>query len=264
MTSINPHPIFFDAPTPILAGFGAVIGLVVGSFVTNTAIRSVRGESNLPGRSICDQCHVALRWHEAVPVASFLIQRGRCRTCKASISPIHLWGEIAGGAAFASAPTLLPTVPALITAIMGSVLLALSLIDIKTLKLPNALVFCVLVCSALLSALRGEALTSLLWAAGVFIVLKALQAILQRRSGVKSLGEGDIKLLAALAMWLGPALVYASSLACMGALLFIVLGKHKGRLPFGPFIALGGFIIGLFVESPILQSLFADVWGGGL
>lgn len=247
---------------PCLAALGAVVGPVIGSFVTNTAVRSTRGEANLLGRSVCDHCRTPLRWSETIPMVSFLIQGGRCRTCRAQIDPIHLWGEFTGAVVLGLSASFLPLPQAPAVGVLGFLLLALSLIDIQTFRLPNPLVLWVLVLSGLLSVVRAEGLTSLLWAAGVFIVLKALQFILQKRSGVAVLGEGDIKLMSALALWLGSSVAYAFSLASLGALVFIVLTRRRGRIPFGPFIAAGAFVVGVVIEAPILHGLALETLGG--
>ncbi|WP_298324612.1 A24 family peptidase [Asticcacaulis sp.] len=252
MSALTSSHVLPDIPAPCLAALGAVVGLVIGSFVTNTTIRSTRGEANLLGRSVCDHCRTPLRWSETIPMVSFLIQGGRCRTCRTQIDPIHFWGEFAGAVVLGLSASLLPLPQALAVGVLGFALLALSLIDIQTFRLPNPLVFMVLVFSGLLSVVRGEGGASLLWAAGVFIVLKVLQFILQRRSGVAALGEGDIKLMSALALWLGSSVAYAFSLASLGALVFIVLTRWKGRIPFGPFLAAGSLLTGLVVETRML------------
>lgn len=238
-------------PSPLMGVLGVAVGLVLGSFVTNTAIRSTRGEHNGFGRSVCDRCCTPLGWHETVPLVSFLIQRGRCRTCKSAIDPVHFWGEVSGGVGLALPMSLLPAPQAVLVALLGFLLLALGVIDIKTFRLPNALVFSVLVCAASLSVLRGDALIALLWAASVYLVLKCLQFILQRRSGVTALGDGDVKLMSVLAIWLGPTVAYAFCLASLGALLFIVVRSHKGRIPFGPFLGLASFFVGGLFEVGI-------------
>lgn len=262
MSAFTPSHVLPDIPAPCLAAMGAAVGLVIGSFVTNTAVRSTRGEANLLGRSVCDRCRTPLRWNQTIPLVSFLSHGGRCRTCTSPIDPVHFWGELAGAVVLSLSASLLPFPQALVVGLLGFVLLALGLIDTQTFRLPNVLVFWVLVLSGLLSVLRGEGLASFLWAAGVFIVLKALQFTLQKRSGVSALGDGDIKLMSALALWLGSSVAYAFALASLGALIFIILTRRRGRIPFGPFIAVGAFGVGVALEAPILHELVIEVLGG--
>src|SRR5689334_11554919 len=59
-----------------------LLGLCVGSFLNVLIDRIPRGESILFGRSHCDFCKKKLAWYELIPVASFVLQRGRCRKCK--------------------------------------------------------------------------------------------------------------------------------------------------------------------------------------
>jgi len=76
---------------PLLLG---VLGLVFGSFIATVAMRWPQGRSALRGRSECDSCGKTLRADELVPVASFLLQRGKCRSCGAPIPRGHLGVEL--------------------------------------------------------------------------------------------------------------------------------------------------------------------------
>ncbi len=83
----------------ILTGFAAMSGAAVGSFAAVVTSRGVA--ASLGGRSHCDGCGRTLRWFELVPLLSYPVLRGRCRTCKADIG----WGAIlweVGGAVVGS------------------------------------------------------------------------------------------------------------------------------------------------------------------
>ena len=73
-----------------LNGFaGAALGLIAGSFLATLLIRWPDGLNAAKGRSRCDSCARALAWHELIPLVSFAIAGGRCRTCRAPISLLH-------------------------------------------------------------------------------------------------------------------------------------------------------------------------------
>mgnify|MGYP001179941706 CR=1 FL=1 len=77
-----------------------LLGLLIGSFLNVVSLRFNTGRS-LEGRSGCYSCGHKLRWYELVPVLSWLIQKGRCRSCKSNISPLYVLGEITTGILFA-------------------------------------------------------------------------------------------------------------------------------------------------------------------
>ena len=66
-----------------------VIGIVLGSFYLVVGTRLPLKENIITGRSRCDSCKTVLKWYELIPVVSFVIQRGKCRTCNKKISIEH-------------------------------------------------------------------------------------------------------------------------------------------------------------------------------
>ncbi|MGD0448117.1 MAG: prepilin peptidase [Candidatus Dormibacteria bacterium] len=80
----------------ILVVFGTLAGAVAGSFAGVVRARGWRGAAR--GRSCCEGCHRELRWYELVPVASYAVQSGRCRSCRAPIGRAALWVELLGAA----------------------------------------------------------------------------------------------------------------------------------------------------------------------
>ncbi len=246
-------------PAPCLAALGALVGLVIGSFMTNTAVRSTRGEANLLGRSVCDHCRTPLRWSETIPMVSFLIQGGRCRTCRAQIDPIHLWGEFTGAVVLGLSASLLPLPQALAVGLLGFLLLALSLIDIHTFRLPNSIVFTVAVFCAMLAFFNGRAVVGSISALVVWGLLTGVQTILHRRLAQRVLGGGDIKLCSALALWTGPGIVYILLLASATALAVMLLTRQRGRIAFGPYLCGAGFMMGMCVESPQVHDMLPYV-----
>ncbi len=134
-----------------------LFGLGIGSFLNVLIIRYDERRSlfhiqNLRGRSHCPHCKARLRWYELIPLVSFIIQRGRCRTCKSSISPQYPIIELLTAALFVAVPYRLVAfygltfpgaalTPAyLIIALWLAVfilLLVLSTIDIRKHIIPN-------------------------------------------------------------------------------------------------------------------------------
>jgi leader peptidase (prepilin peptidase)/N-methyltransferase len=228
------------APITLLAG---VIGAVTGSFCATAALRFAAGESPWGGRSHCDGCARTLGWAETLPFVGFMRSRGHCADCNQRIDPLHLWGEGLGAAVAASALALSPNLVGVLVAVIGLLLLAQGLIDIKTYRLPNAGNAAIAGLCLLLAFLRHDLIVGLAAAGASGGLLFGLKAWLERRRGKAMLGWGDIKLISALALGLGTLTPYMIAISAVGGLFAIVIRRMKtqDRLPFGPFIAASGF-----------------------
>jgi leader peptidase (prepilin peptidase)/N-methyltransferase len=233
----------------------AACGLVMGSYAVTAGLRTARLEGSAAGRSRCDACGQALAFAQTVPVVSYVWLRGACAHCGARIDPVHLAGEVWGALAAAAAPwTDSPLRGALVFAI-GLALVASSAVDLKVMRLPDALTAAVAAGAFALAALHGRAavFSGLLAAAASAAVLLLLRWTLARRNGEPGLGLGDVKLTAALALWLGAATPVMGVLACaLGLAAAPVLRDGRGRLPFGPMIAVAGWAVGAALEGGLL------------
>ncbi len=238
-------------PAWIMDAAAAAIGATAGSHAATAAIRAGRAEQSLTGRSHCDGCGMMLGLAQTVPVASFVGLGGACAGCGARIDPLHPAGEIAGGALALGAMLLAPPSRALPLAGLGLVLLASSLIDLKTRRLPDLLTLVVGGLCAVLALQGGLGRLEVGLAAGAitFVALEGLRRGFEALRRKPGLGFGDVKLLAALAIWLGAAIPWAIVLASAGGLMACAIARPKdGRIPFGPFIAAGAFAVGMLSE----------------
>jgi leader peptidase (prepilin peptidase)/N-methyltransferase len=214
-------------------------------------LRLARGEQTTAGRSHCDACGAGLAALETLPVVSYISLRGGCRRCGARIDPLHLAGEFAGLLIVIAAVWAAPPVRALAVAAMGLALLAAAAIDLRARRLPDFLTSAVALCALALSATRGPASLAAGAVAAVLIagVMLLVRAASRRRSGEVGLGLGDVKLMAALALWLGtatPLMVAAAS--ALGLLAAPFWRGADRRIPFGPMIGVAGWTLGLLVE----------------
>ena len=128
-------------PLPLLIGGGALLGAIVGSFLATIVIRWPMGTSIANGRSRCDGCGISLSPLSLVPVISYILQRGKCRSCDAAINPRHIWIESGAAIIGAVALAVSPGWEGLAGALFGWILLALAMLDTEHFWLPNALVF---------------------------------------------------------------------------------------------------------------------------
>lgn len=245
----------------LLAG-GAVIfgafGVLLGSFLNVVAHRMPLRQSIVHPRSRCPGCQTQLRSLDNVPVLSWLILRGRCRTCSEPISARYPLVELATGALLAAVAV---TAGDLSTLVLGTVLVLLlvpvTLIDIDHRIIPNRLMLIGAVAAPVLLALTDPAAIPEHLTAGAAAGGFLLAAALARPGGM---GMGDVKLAAVLGLFLGravgPALLVALLVGSLvGAAIIARKGAAAGRktaIPFGPFLALGG-LAGLFAGEPVVD-----------
>jgi len=254
---IGMAPLPFDAVAswPSLALVLAPFG---GSFLGVVVRRLPRGEGWLLTRSRCDFCRRALGSADLVPVASFLLRRGRCRACGARIDPFHLRIELAALAVALWAFSRDGADPVLLwlDCALGWSLLALAWIDWECMRLPDALTLPLLLAGlgAAVALDPGGLAAHALGAIAGYGGLRAVASLyrqVRRRDGV---GEGDAKLLAAGGAWLGwqalPDLLLIAALLglCLAGAQWARGGDVGGErpIPFGPPLALAMWLLWLY------------------
>ncbi len=204
-------------------------------------------------RSRCPSCGHVIRWHENVPVLSWLLLRGRCSACHTPIGLRYPLVELVTGLLFAAiAWRFGPHPVTLAWCAFVAVLVALSGIDWDTTLLPDSLTLGLL-WGGLVAAALGWTLplSTALWGAVFgYLSLWSVYWLFKLTTGKEGMGAGDFKLLAALGAWLGWQMLLPIVLAAslIGALVGIALklsgGLHEGRyVPFGPFLAGAGLVV---------------------
>ncbi|MDX1607612.1 MAG: prepilin peptidase [Candidatus Spechtbacterales bacterium] len=263
----------------ITGGFG----LIVGSFLNAVIYRLYLSESAFRGRSHCPYCNKTLKWYELVPVFSFIVQRGRCRSCAHVISWQYPLVELATGGLFIFLISnsqfqifneFLPaqTFKLLFMAFIGSGLIVIFAYDLKHYIIPDR-VLIPLISATLLAEIFGIWDLNFIWnfELGIFHfgnvfnglalgVLSALPfAAIHFISKGRAMGFGDVKLSFFMGILLGyPAVIVAMFIAfVLGAIIGIglmVAGKKslQSKVPFGPFLILGVFLALFWSEELIV------------
>lgn len=234
------------------------LGLVLGSFLNVVIARLPRGESIVSPPSRCPRCKTPIRPWDNVPVLSWLLLGGRCRSCRKPISWRYPIVELTAGillwllARRAENPAVL-----LPHALFLLALLAVAWIDFDTRTIPDALtipgVGLGLAASlfgppGLVAALAGAATGGFsLWLVG---------ALYERATGVPGMGGGDVKLAAMMGAFLGMggvfgAIFLASFAGSLFGLLLIARGKggKRSAIPFGTFLAPSAVALLLYGET---------------
>ncbi|MBW7473841.1 prepilin peptidase [Paenibacillus oenotherae] len=239
-----------------------IFGLLIGSFLNVVAIRTLTGESVAFPSSHCMACHTALKPYELVPILSYVLLRGKCRSCKIQISPVYPIGELVTSMLFMlfawKLGFQLELIPGLI---FISIMVIIVQTDIKKRIIPDRVLLYGLIVIVLFRLfifhplpLWNYTLASLI----VGVLLYTLAAV--SKGGI---GGGDIKLFALIALFMGmKATLLTLFAASLIGFLFGMLGrlqqerKHITAIPFGPYIALVGTFAYLWGEP-----LFDWYWG---
>src|SRR5215831_17887585 len=243
-----------------VVAFG-LFGLAFGSFLTVVIDRVPRKASIVAPQSACPSCGALITARDNVPLASYLLLHGRCRSCGTAIPPIYPILEATTGVLFASSAIAFdrPYVAAIV-ALFFAVMLGVSVIDTQLRIIPNRITYPSLIVFGVLvlaGAIAGQPLDVLraaigLGAFGIGLLIVALA------SG--GMGMGDVKLAALIGLVLGSlGLVYVAVAAAAAFLIGGVLAvgalvvlhvDRKHAMPFGPSLAAGA-VVAVFVAPRV-------------
>ncbi|SHF49643.1 type 4 prepilin peptidase 1 . Aspartic peptidase. MEROPS family A24A [Modicisalibacter ilicicola DSM 19980] len=273
---------YSDIPAVIALPLAALLGLVIGSFINVVVARlpgmlmlqwraearealalpEESGASALPRinlvtpRSRCPQCGTPIAWHDNIPVLGYLKRRGRCAHCHQPISVQYPLIELAGGAMVLAVVAINGfDAASLLLSAACLILLTLALIDLRTQLLPDILTLPLLWLGLLYQlAFQPWMLESaVIGAVAGYLVLWCFYWLFKLVTGKEGMGYGDFKLLAALGAWTGwemlPLLLILSAGvgAVVGIVVQLAIPRLRGMpLPFGPFLAMAGWITLLF------------------
>jgi leader peptidase (prepilin peptidase) / N-methyltransferase len=256
----------FTAFWAVIAG---LLGAAFGSFGNVVVHRIPRGQSLARPPSSCPSCGTKIRSIDNIPIVSYVLLRGRCRNCGASISPRYAIVEAAAaGLAVASVLRFGAGERAAFAASISIVLLVLAAIDLEHRRLPNVIVLPATAAAALWVVLRaafagewGSAAEAFLCGAAAFALL-FLIAVVSR-----GMGFGDVKLAGFIGLATGSfgwrvavlAIFASFFLGGFAAVALLLLGKkgRKAAIPFGPALAAGGILAVFAGEGPV------RTWLGG-
>jgi leader peptidase (prepilin peptidase)/N-methyltransferase len=238
--------------------FAGVLGAIFGSFLNVVVHRVPRHESVISPASHCPGCGTPVKPYDNIPILSWLLLRGRCRSCGEPISPRYPLVE-AGTAALCVGAVIAHTSAAGMALSVTLILIVVpaAVIDLEHRIIPNRITLL----GAVLALVLGTALDPsgepgrLIAgaAAGGLLLLAAL-------AYPGGMGMGDVKLAAVMGLLLGSAVAPAILIALLsgvlvGAVVIARKGAVAGRktaIPFGPFLALGA-IAAVYAGQPLVQ-----------
>lgn len=255
--------------------FAFIVGCAVGSFLNVVRYRLPRKINMVSGRSACPGCGRTIAWYDNIPVASFIVLRGKCRQCGWRIPGVYPVIELATGVTFllvwlfAGPREIAPFL------VLASLLIACAGIDFDLRIIPDKLTLPGIVLGVIssLTLLGRGSLGSSLLRSGLGIAigggsLLVLALAYKHFRRIEGMGGGDIKLMAMVGAFLGwaPALLVIFVGSVLGAIVGLILIGRSGKgfktsVPFGVFLSPAAIVVMLWGER--FFTWYANLLGGG-
>jgi leader peptidase (prepilin peptidase)/N-methyltransferase len=232
----------------VVALVAGLFGLLLGSFMNVCTLRWPTDQSVIKPPSHCPACQSPIRWYDNIPVVSYLLLRGRCRSCKAVISAQYPLIELAIGLIWAG--TFWQhglAVEAARAAVFLTLLLGIAITDARFYIIPDQFSLGGGVLGLLLAPFAGglRLTEALLGAAAGFLILLVVAKAGTRLFKKEAMGGGDLKMMGMVGAFLGlPGVLLTLFLgALLGSVIFGPISWKTGKLvPFGIFLAVGAAV----------------------
>lgn len=236
-----------------------ILGILIGSFLNVCIYRIPFEKGVIKGRSYCTSCNALIPWYCNIPLLSYLFLKGKCKDCGEKISLVYPAVELFNALLYLVVWYIYSlTFQTLFIAILFSILIIISFIDLRHQIIPDGLVVLIFILGILnavyMMLIHGEPWYTFVigfFAASVPLLILGLIY-------PDGMGGGDIKLMAAAGLFAGWKLILLSLF--VGALyggivsLFVIISKKgsmKTAIPFGPSLSLGIITCILFGERII-------------
>ena len=252
-----------------------VLGAVIGSFLNVCIYRIPREKSVVTPPSSCPSCGTRIRFYDNIPILSYIMLRGRCRSCKAEFSARYPFVEFINAVLYLAVLNSFGLASPLVLVtyfFFVSTLIVIFFIDIDHQIIPNSITFPGMPLALVLGAtilpdpflrdsllgLRNSAIGFLAGGGSFYLIAVSGRAILKK----DAMGGGDIKMMAmigGLLGWKGVILTtFMGSLlgSIIGVSLILMKGREWGsKIPFGPYLALGALVSLLWGENILIWYL---------
>jgi leader peptidase (prepilin peptidase) / N-methyltransferase len=269
-------------PTPLIAAFAFVFGLIIGSFLNVCILRIPGGKSIVMPASACPKCGKLIKPYDNIPVISWLLLGGKCRGCKTPISPMYPLVEFLTGLLFLGSFLVFGfSVDTLKWCVFSAILVVLVFTDYRERILPDVVNYTGFGMGLVLALFTKPTDGTSAWIASKLFefpppapVLSLADALIGaavgsgllwlvseayfKLRGREGMGLGDVKMMLMAGAFLGAKRTLLTILA--GSLLGSVLGiliiaaKRKDsdyELPFGTFLGAGALLV-VFFGTPVV------------
>src|SRR4030065_1152172 len=243
-----------------------IFGAMIGSFLNVCICRLPKEESIVKPGSHCPRCKTPIRFYDNIPLMSYLLLRGKCRYCQASISIQYpIIEAITALSSFFLFITFGVSLSFIYYFSFVAALIAITVIDLYHQIIPDVISLPGIVIGLLGSLVIPQitfwsSLIGVISGGGSLFLVATVYQWLFKREGM---GGGDVKLLAMIGAFLGWKAVILTILlssligSITGIIIMVVKGKDfKYAIPFGPFLSLGAMISLFYGESIINWYLY--------
>ncbi len=249
-----------------------LIGLCFGSFANVCIYRLPKSKQTLAGRSYCPKCKKKIKWFDNIPVLSYFLLNGKCRSCKKKISLQYLIVELIMGLGFL---LIFLNYHNHLASILLSILLVMYVIiffiDLKHFIIPDVLNYGIIIVAFLKNFLPNLSLSfiqdiklSLIGGIAGFFSIWIIIYLYKTFKKTEGMGLGDAKLMAGVGLLLGwQSIPFVLFLAAVLGLLMVMPSlvekkkSLKSQIPFGPYIITAGVIY--FLYGDILYQMVLGI-----
>lgn len=240
-----------------------ILGTVLGSFYHVVGTRLPEEKSIVNPPSHCPKCKHRLKWYELIPIISYVIQKGKCKECKAKIPINYMLMEIVTGVLFAVCYNEFGFSSELIVSLIFVSTIVINIIsDIEymiiideTLVISTLLIVIVYLITDGISATAPHLYSAI----GAFLTMYLIKLAGDKMFKKESLGGGDIKLMFLFGLVIGYGMsictIFLATFIAFPLALYIMYSKKDNMIPFGPFLCMAAtlFLIwGINVKDIIM------------
>ena len=253
--------------------FSGLIGIIIGSFISMLTWRLPRILDLTPeeqlknisvSRSHCPQCQTPLPWYRLFPLFSWLASRGKCHACKTPISARYPIIEfITGLFTLIIIQQFGLNITAAYALVFTWILITICVIDIEHQLILDKLSLPLMWIGLLINTQSTftSPIEAIWGAAAGYMILWTIFQVFKLITGKEGMGFGDFKLLAALGAWFGiaslPQIILIASISSIILGVFLAVTRLKPLnepIPFGPYLAIGGWV-SLILGSDLIQHI---------
>lgn len=231
-----------------------ILGSVMGSFFYVVATRLSRQESIISPSSHCDYCNHKLKWYELIPVLSYIIQRGRCRKCKKTLSLSYPVIEIITGVLYAVNYHVFGfSYTALISLIFISALIIVIISDIEYMIILDEVLIVSVILIIIVNILDVglfHTFEKIGYGCISFLTMYVIKLLGDHLFQKESLGGGDIKLLFLFGLVLGYPIailtIFMATFIAFPIAIYILISNKDSLIPFGPFLCMSAILMNIW------------------
>ena len=246
-----------------------ILGSIWGSFANVCIHRLPIGESIVVKRSYCPDCKSKINWFNNIPLISFLILGGKCKSCKSGINKRYFIVELTSVISFLFIYHFFGlSITSVLLAVLSIFFIIIFFIDLKHYIIPNALTFPLMIIGFAKSFdpnlninLFPNYLNSLIGGILGYLVIWLIILFYKKIKDKEGMGLGDAKLLSAIGFWFGwvsiPFIIFLSSVIALIIVTPSLINKSKemsSQIPFGPYLVIG-CVLYLLLFKEILKFI---------